>query len=215
MTVSKPATPIPLSRDAERTQAAILKAARDEFAEPGFAGGRVDRIAQRAGINKRLLYYYYGNKDDLFLTVLESTYGDIRAAEQMLHLDLLDPVDALRQLVSFTWNYHVEHPEFISLLSSENLLRAVHLKESKKILEMNSPLIQMLDTVLERGRRQGIFRAGIDPVQLYISIASLCFFYLSNNYTLSAIFGRNLLMPKALAERLSHITDLVLGYAIL
>ncbi|TAM42832.1 MAG: TetR family transcriptional regulator [Burkholderiaceae bacterium] len=215
MTSSKDSTAaLPRSRDADRSQLAILAAAREEFSEHGFAGGRVDRIAERADMNKRLIYYYFGNKDDLFLAVLEGTYADIRTAEQKLRLTEIDPVEAIRQLVSFTWHYHVDHPEFISLLSSENLQRAEHLKRSSRIREMNSPLVQLLDTVLERGRRDGLFRAGIDPVQLYVSIASLCYFYLSNNHTLSTIFGRNLRAPKAMAQRLSHMIDMVLGYVM-
>lgn len=204
----------PRSRDADRSQQTILLAARDEFALYGLAGARVDRIAERADINKRLIYYYFKSKDDLFLAVLENTYADIRAAEQQLHLDEMDPVEAIRELVSFTWHYYLEHPEFISLLNSENQHNAAHLKKSSRIQEMNSPLVQMLDTVLERGRRQELFRAGIDPIQLYISIASICYFYLSNNQTLSTIFGRDLRAPKAMAQRLSHMTDMVLGYVM-
>jgi AcrR family transcriptional regulator len=204
----------PRSRDADRSQLAILASARDEFSQRGLAGARMDSIAERAGLNKRLIYYYFGSKDDLFLAVLEGTYADIRQAEQRLHLEDLEPVEAVRRLVSFTWNYHLEHPEFITLLNSENLHRAVHLKRSKRIQEMNSPLIKLLDEVLDRGRRGGVFRDGIDPVQLYISIASLCYFYLSNNDTLSTIFGRDLRAPKAMAQRLSHMTDLVLGYVL-
>ncbi|MDM0013725.1 TetR/AcrR family transcriptional regulator [Variovorax sp. J22P168] len=204
----------PRSRDADRSQLAILASARVEFSQRGLAGARMDSIAERAGLNKRLIYYYFGSKDDLFLAVLEGTYADIRAAEQQLHLDQVEPVEAIRRLVSFTWHYYLEHPEFITLLNSENLHRAVHLKRSERIQEMNSPLVKLLDGVLERGRADDLFRAGIDPVQLYISIASLCYFYLSNNDTLSAIFGRNLRAPKAMAQRLSHMTDLVLGYVL-
>lgn len=212
---AKIATPAePRSRDADRSQQTILLAARDEFAKFGLAGARVDRIAERAEINKRLIYYYFKSKDDLFLAVLENTYADIRAAEQKLHLDEMDPVEAVRQLVSFTWHYYLDHPEFISLLNSENQENAAHLKKSAHIQEMNSPLVQILDTVLERGRKEGLFRSGVDPVQLYISIASICYFYLSNNQTLSTIFGRDLRSPKAMAQRLSHMTDMVLGYVM-
>ncbi|SEA49275.1 TetR family transcriptional regulator [Variovorax sp. YR216] len=212
---SRPHAPAePRSRDADRSQLAILASARDEFSQRGLAGARMDSIAERAGLNKRLIYYYFGSKDDLFLAVLEGTYADIREAEQRLHLEDVEPVEAIRRLVSFTWHYYLEHPEFITLLNSENLHRAVHLKRSERIQEMNSPLIKLLDDVLERGRRGDVFRNGIDPVQLYISIASLCYFYLSNNDTLSTIFGRNLRSPKAMAQRLSHMTDLVLGYVL-
>ncbi len=208
------ALPETRQRDADRSQAAILQAAREEFAAHGLAGARMDRIAERAELNKRLIYYYFGSKDDLFLAVLERAYADIREAEQALHLDEIEPVEAIRQLVSFTWHYYLAHPEFITLLNSENLHRAEHLKRSDGIQQMNSPLVQLLDGVLERGRRDGVFRAGVDPIQLYISIASLCYFYLSNSHTLSAVFGRDLRAPKAMAQRLSHMTELVLGYLL-
>lgn len=206
--------PEPRSRDADRSQQTILLAARDEFARYGLAGARVDRIAERAEVNKRLIYYYFKSKDTLFLAVLEAAYADIRSAEKALHLDEIDPVEAIRQLVAFTWNYYLEHPEFMSLLNSENQHNAAHLKQSARIQEMNSPLIQMLDVVLERGRNKKLFRNGIDPMQLYISIAGICYFYLSNNQTLSAIFGRDLRAPKAMQQRLSHMTELVLGYVM-
>ena len=202
------------SRDADRSQQTILLAARDEFARYGLAGARVDRIAELANINKRLIYYYFKSKDMLFLAVLEAAYADIRAAEKVLHLDEIDPVEAVRQLVSFTWHYYLEHPEFMSLLNSENQHNAAHLKQSARIQEMNSPLIQMLDTVLARGREKKLFRNGIDPMQLYISIAAICYFYLSNNQTLSTIFGRDLRAPKAMQQRLSHMTEMVLGYVM-
>jgi AcrR family transcriptional regulator len=204
----------PRQRDADRTQQALLAAARDEFAEHGLGGARVERIAERAGVDKRLIYYYFENKDSLFLAVLEDTYRSIRAAEQQLHLTDLAPAEAVRRLTEFTWNYYLAHPEFLTLLNSENLHRGRHLEQSRRAREMNSPLVQTLGEILERGRAAGVFRGGIDPVQLYISIAGLSYFYLSNNHTLSAIFGRNLLSPKARSERLSHICDVILGYVL-
>lgn len=202
------------TRDAERTRLQILRAAMTEFAGQGLGGARIDAIAERAGINKRLIYYYFGAKDDLFLAVLELTYADIREAELELHLDAASPADAVRRLVAFTWDHFLAHPEFLTLLNSENLHRARHLKNSKHIREMNSPLVRTLGELLERGRRDGVFRGGVDPVHLYISIAGLAYFYLSNNFTLSTIFGRDLKSPKALSERLSHITEVVMGYVL-
>jgi len=207
-------TKIVKARNAARSQMTILKAATDEFAKHGFAGARIDQIALSAGTNKRLIYYYYKSKDDLFLATLENAYADIRGAERELHLDQLDPAEAIRQLVSFTWNYYLAHPEFISLLSSENQQDASHLKRSEHIREMNSPLVSMIQEVLERGRFLKLFRNGVDPIQLYISIAALCYFYLSNNQTLSTIFGQDLKSHKALAQRLSHMQELVLGYVL-
>ena len=212
---SMPQNVVPLrTRDADRTQQAILRAAMAEFAELGLGGARTDAIAERAGVNKRLIYYYFGGKDELFLAALEQTYADIREAERELHLLEVEPVQALRRLVDFTWEHYLAHPEFLTLLNSENLHRARHLKQSARVREMNSPLIQTLGEVLERGRREGLFRGGVDPLQLYISIAGLAYFYLSNNHTLSAIFGRDLMGTKALNQRLSHITDVVMGYVL-
>lgn len=201
-------------RDADRSQNAILLAARDEFAEHGLGGARVDRIAERAGLNKRLIYYYFADKETLFQAVLEQAYRHIREKERELNLLGLKPAMALRRLVEFTWTYYLENPEFLTLLNSANLHRARHLQQSERARQLNSPLIATLGEVLERGRLDGSFRGGVDPLQLYVSIAGLSYFYLSNNYTLSAIFGRDLMTPKAHAERLSHMCDVILGYVL-
>jgi len=200
------------TRDAERTQAAILAAATQEFARYGLGGARVDRIALRAKANKRMLYYYFGSKEDLFLAVLERAYENIRAEEQKLRLTDLAPAEGVERLIVFTWNYFLAHPEFMTLLNSENLHRARHLKRSSKIEAMHSPLVATLSEVLARGARKGVFRDGVDPVQLYVSIAALGYFYLSNNHTLSTIFGRDLLAPRAKAQRLRHMVELVQGF---
>ena len=199
-------------RDPARNQERILGAATDEFARYGLGGARVDRIAARAGANKRMLYYYYGNKEALFLAVLESRYAHIRRAEQGLRLGDLDPVKGVRRLIAFTWNYYLKHPEFLTLLNSENLHRARHLKRSRQIAAMHSPLVATLKGLLERGASQRQFRNNVDPVQLYISIAALGYFYLSNRHTLSTIFERDLLAARSQSERLKHMTELVLGY---
>ena len=204
----------PRQRDADRSQRDILDAARNEFAQHGLGGARMDRIAERAAVNKRLIYYYFASKEQLFLAVLERAYEDIRSAEQQLNLAQVEPTEAIRRLIAFTWNYSLEHPEFHTLLNSENLHRARHLKRSTKISAMHSPLLATLADVLERGHKSGVFRAGVDAMQLYISIAGLSYFYLGNNHTLSTIFDRPLLGPKARVERLSHMTDLVLGYLV-
>ncbi|WP_332815384.1 TetR/AcrR family transcriptional regulator [Ramlibacter sp.] len=201
-------------RDADRSQSTILAAARDEFAEHGLGGARMDRIAERAGLNKRLIYYYFQDKEALFQAVLEQSYRDIRQAERQLNLLELRPADALRRLVEFTWAYYLDHPEFLTLLNSANLHKARHLQGSRRARELNSPLIEMLARILERGRREGSFRGGIDPLQLYISIAGMAYFYLSNNHTLSAIFGHDLMTAKAREERLTHMCDVILGYAL-
>lgn len=202
-------------RDADRSQSTILAAARYEFAEHGLGGARMDRIAERAGLNKRLIYYYFEDKDRLFQAVLEQAYLQIREEERKLNLLGLKPADALRRLVEFTWNYYLAHPEFLSLLNSENLQGARHLQDSDQAREMNSPLIATLGEILERGRKEGSFRGGVDPLQLYVSIAALSYFYLSNHHTLSAIFGRDLMTVRAKSERLNHMCDVLLGYVLL
>ena len=202
------------SRDADRTREQILRAAMAQFADHGFGGARMERVAEQSGVDKKLIYYYFAGKDALFLAVLEQTYADIRAAEHELHLEASDPVRAIRSLVAFTWDYYLAHPEFLALLNSENMHRAGHLKRSHRIRQMNSPLIEVLADVLVRGEQSGELRKGIDPMQLYISIAGLAYFYLSNNHTLSAIFGRELMTPAAHDERLAHVCDVILGYVV-
>jgi AcrR family transcriptional regulator len=199
-------------RDAERTQAAILAAATQEFAHHGLGGARVDRIAARAKTNKRMLYYYFGNKEALFRAVLEGAYARIRAAEKELDLLGVAPAEGVRRLVEFTWRYYLANPEFMTLLNSENLHRARHLRRSRHVRAMNSPLIDTLASVLANGARSGAFRNGVDALQLYVSIAALSYFYLGNNHTLSAVFGRDLATPRARRERLAHMTDVILGY---
>jgi len=200
------------SRDADRTREEILRAAMAEFAGHGFGGARMGAIAERSGVDKKLIYYYFAGKDELFLAVLEQTYADIRAAERELHLEASDPLDAIRSLVAFTWRYYLAHPEFLALLNSENMHRAGHLRRSRRIRQMNSPLIEVLAEVLVRGEKSGELRAGIDPMQLYISIAGLAYFYLSNNHTLATVFGRELMTAKAHAARLEHMCAVIVGY---
>jgi len=198
-------------RDPERTRRRILEASSAEFARHGLGGARIDRIARSAGANKRMLYYYFGDKDGLFLAALEARYAHIREAERALQLEHLEPQAALDRLVHFTWDYCLEHPEFLTLLNSENLHKGRHLRNSKRVQAMHSPLIGMLRKVLRRGERAGVFRRGIDPVQLYISIAGEGYFYLSNRYTLSRIFGRDLMTPRALAARARHMSQVMLN----
>lgn len=200
------------TRDPSRTRAAILAAATQEFTAKGLTGARVDAIAQRAGANKRMIYHYFGGKDGLYLAVLEQTYAAIRNAELDLHLTDRDPVDGMRELVLFTWRYFQKHPEFLSLLGTENLHRAAYLKRSGKIRELHSPLVGIISDLLARGAKERVFRDDVDPVQLYITIAALGFFYMSNRHTLSTIFGRNLSTPKSLDERENHIVNVVLGF---
>lgn len=200
----------PRRRNPVETRRALLEASIAEFAENGLAGARVDAIARRAKVNKQLVYHYYGSKDDLFTASLEEVYRYIRTQERELELHALEPVAAMERLVGFSFDYLAEHPEFIALLNDENRMRSVHLKESRELVDMHSPLVEVIGTILERGVEQGVFHRRFGPVNLYISIASLAYFFFSNNSTLSVIFNRDMSTPSEVARRRQHVIDLVL-----
>jgi len=197
---------------ADDTRDRLLRAAELEFSTQGFSGARVDVIARRAKINKQLIYYHFGDKDSLYQAVLERTYARIREKELDLNLSGDDPVTAMRKLVGFTLDYCVENREFVRLLVNENILEGKFIRRSKVIKQSSSPLLKLLHHTVRRGVELGTFRNDVDPVQLYISIAGLCYFYVSNIYTLSALFGRDLDCPSALRKRRQHVVDVVLGY---
>jgi TetR/AcrR family transcriptional regulator len=198
-------------RDPEATKSKILAAAWHEFAQKGFAGARVDAIAARAGANKRMIYHYYGDKEGLFIAVLEAAYDRVRSAEQALDLEHMEPVAAMRRMVEFTFDSFIKDRSFIQLLNNENLYKARHLKKSTRVTDMHSPLIGIIDGILRRGVASGVFRDGVDATQLWISIAALGYFYFSNIHTLSTIFDRDLADAKALTERRTHVVQLVLN----
>jgi len=200
------------ARNPAKSSAAILAAATREFTEKGFGGARINDIAARARINKRMLYHYFGGKEALYVAVLENIYIGIRSAEGTLDLGQRDPAEAMRELTLFTWRYFLDHPEFLSLLNTENLLRGKFVKRSRRIIELHSPFVTLLAGTLARGVEKGEFRAGIDPVELYISIAALGFFYLSNRFTLSTIFRRDLMSPAELDRRGEHIVEVIMSY---
>jgi len=208
--MAKPSLPAN-RRDPNRTREAILRTAQDEFAARGLSGARVDRIAQRAGANKRMIYHYFGSKDGLYLAALERVYEGLRGTERTLDLGGLEPAAAIKRLVEFNFDYSLEHPELISLINNENLHGARHLRRSKKIRELHSPLVAMIADILRRGVAEGVFRRGLDPVELYITIAAVGFFYLSNNCTLSTIFGRDLKTGTACRRRRKHNVDVILN----
>jgi AcrR family transcriptional regulator len=200
----------PRTRDAEATKARILDAAKKEFAKSGMGGARVDVIAEKAKANKRMIYHYFGSKEGLFQTVLENAYVDIRTAEQKLNLDHLEPRDALERLVRFTWAYYLRNPEFITLVNSENLHRAKHLKKSEVVKVYSRKFVSMMDDILSRGVATGVFRAGIDPVQLNITVAAIGYYYLTNRFTGSIMFERDLMAKDALEERLRFNIDTIM-----
>ncbi|HRY27084.1 MAG: TetR family transcriptional regulator [Geminicoccaceae bacterium] len=200
----------PRIRDAEATQRRILAAARKEFAKSGLGGARVDTIARRAKANKRMIYHYFKSKEQLFTRVLEDAYADIRTAEQKLHLDELDPETAITTLVRFTWRYYLANPEFLTLVNSENLHRARHLKGSARMHELSRPFLGMVEGILARGVAAGVFRPGIDPVQLNITIAAIGYYYLTNRFTGAIVYERDLMTKEALDTRLAFNIETIL-----
>jgi AcrR family transcriptional regulator len=199
-------------RDAERTKQAILDAAKIEFAEKGLAGARVDAISEQSGTNKRMLYYYFGSKDDLYIAVLEDVYGAMRRTESELDVTHLEPMEALRRLIEFKFDYYLANPIVIRILAGENLQNARFLRRSKRLRHMHLSVVESLEAVLTAGHKARIMRGGIDPVHLYISIAGLSYFYFANSATLSAAFDRALTSAAELKKRRAHAVDVVLGY---
>jgi TetR/AcrR family transcriptional regulator len=197
-------------RDPERTRSAILAAAQDEFAAKGLYGARVNAVARKAGANKRMIYHYFGSKEGLYLAALERVYEDLRGAEVKLRLAHLAPRAAIARLVEFSFDYLCRHPELFSLINNENLLRARNLRKSRKVRQLHSPFVRMIGDILKRGAASGEFRRGLDPVEVYITIAAIGYFYLSNNWTLSAIFDRDLGAAASLRRRRRHNVDMVL-----
>lgn len=196
----------------ERRRKELIEAARAEFAAHGFAGARVQRIADRTNSNKALLYGYFGSKQGLYLAVLENLYEDIRSRECALNLQALPPTAALETLVAFTFGYYVDNPDFVAILSNENLLGARFLRNSGRILAMNTPIVDALTDIVRRGQAAGAFRDNIDVLDLYLSLSALGFMYVANRHTLGVVFGRDLMSPINLRRRLVTITRMVVGY---
>ncbi len=198
------------ARDPEATRKRILSAARHEFARHGLAGARVDRIANRAKSNKRMLYHYFGNKEDLFRRTLEDAYGRFRKAEAELMIEKDDPLTAVRRLVSFTWDYYVAHPEFIPLVNSENLHKARHLKVSDAMDKLNKPFVARMQSLLERGMKDGLFRKNLDTVQVLITLSGVNYHYLTNQFTGEIVYGRPLMTAEAHKARLAFNISTIL-----
>ncbi|MFV0643605.1 MAG: TetR family transcriptional regulator [Sphingomonadaceae bacterium] len=202
--------PKPRIRDADATRARILAAAKREFSRLGLAGARVDMIASKAQANKRMIYHYFGNKETLFQAVIEQVYVDIRTAEMRLSLEDLAPKEALEKLVRFTWDYYLRNPEFITLVNSENLHHAKHIRRSELVQSYSRQFVRLVGDILDRGVASGDFRPGIDAVQLNITIAAIGYYYLTNRHTGSIIFERDLMSDQALEDRICFNIDTIM-----
>ena len=199
-------------RDADRTRAEILAVATAEFAERGYDGARVDEIAARTRTTKRMIYYYFGGKKQLYIEALEQAYARIRAAELQVNVDHLDPVAAVRRLAEITFDHHEANPDFIRLVSIENIHRGEHIAQLPRLVELNTTAVQRLGTLLERGRAQGVFHAGADAVDVHAMISSFCFFRVANQHTFGTIFGRNLVDPARREHYRRMLGDMVVAY---
>ncbi|MCP8707865.1 TetR/AcrR family transcriptional regulator [Streptomyces thermocarboxydus] len=210
--VDEPARTGARTRDAARTQAEILDVATREFARAGYDGARVDEIAAQTRTTKRMIYYYFGGKEQLFTAVLERAYGVIREAEQELDVDHLDPVAAVRRLAELTFDHHERHPDFIRLVSIENIHDAAHIASSEMLASIGSPALDVIRRILEEGQRTGLFRADVDAVDLHAMISSFCFFRVANRHTFGALFGRDLVAPEQREHYRAMLGDMVIAY---
>lgn len=198
------------TNDPERTKADIISVATQEFSENGYSGGRVDEIAERTKTSKRMIYYYFESKDGLWRTVLMEYYAKLRGAEEELHLEDKPTLEAIRQLVEFTFDWHQTHAEGVRLVMVENIHRAKHLQAMPSIELLNSRALRLVERLLERGVAEGVIRKGVDATQLYLSIAALCFFNVSNRYTIATIFGHDMGEGEMMAQRRASVIDMVL-----
>jgi AcrR family transcriptional regulator len=196
----------------DMTKESILIAATEEFSNCGLSGARVDAIAARTRTAKRMIYYYFGSKEELFNAVLERAYSCIRAAERGLNLDRLAPIEAIRRLVEFTFDYEEANIDFIRLVTIENIHRGEHIEKSEMIKDLNIPIIDELKSIVDRGQKDGVFRNDIDSLDLHYLISSFCFFRVSNQYTLRAIFKRDMLDPEVRITHKQMLVDAVLGF---
>ncbi len=204
----------PVARQADVTRQRILQAAIKEFAAEGYSGARVDAICKRARSNPRMIYHYFGDKDGLYGTVLEHVLGELRREELKLEVDHVEPLAGMLALFSFVHTHFGAHPELISLLSGENLLRARFLKRSIKTPIVASPLIALVASLLDRGTREGVFRANIEPLQLYVMMVALSYFHRSNAHTLSAIFRTDLLDPHWQEAQFGYARDMLTRFLV-
>jgi AcrR family transcriptional regulator len=201
-----------IKRDPEGTRRRILLAAAEEFAAGGLFGARVDQIARRAETNERMLYYYFGSKEQLFTAVLEHAFGSLVEAERALDLDGVAPIEAITRLAHFVWDYFRDHPEFLRLMNNENLHEAKYIKGSNRIRELISPIVETTRSILERGQKAGLFRQDVDPLKFYIAAAALGYYIVSNRFTLNATLGLDFSDPHQREQMIRMNTELLLSY---
>jgi AcrR family transcriptional regulator len=200
------------TNDPERTKANILEVAEAEFGDKGLAGARIDEIAELTKTSKRMIYYYFGSKEGLYLAVLEDSYRRVRDVEAELHLQDLEPEEALRRLVAFTFDHHLHHENYIRLVMSENMNRGQFIAQSRSIQELNVPAIAAIEHLYARGLKAGVFRKGLDPVDIHASISALSFFNVSNKHTFGTIFKVDMTSRAYIAQRRANVVEMVVRF---
>jgi AcrR family transcriptional regulator len=197
---------------AENTRANIIDVATREFSDKGFAGARIDEIAEKTNSSKRMIYYYFGGKEGLYQAVLEQSYGGIREREEAQNFDAMSAEDALREMVVHTFDYHMAHPDFVRLVMNENILHGAHIEGVEGIKNRNRSVLNAMKRMLDRGVAEGVFREGVDPLGLHMTISALCFYNVSNRYTLRAIFGIDTSVAKTRNKRREQVVEAILAY---
>ncbi|MGW0246676.1 TetR family transcriptional regulator [Nocardia goodfellowii] len=204
--------PVKRRRDSDRTKENILTVATKEFADNGFAGARMDLIAERTHTTKRMIYYYFGDKEGLYQAVLEQSYGAIRALERDLDTSGLGPVEAIRALAELTFDHHEQHPDFIRLVAGENLLRGEHIRRSEVLMRLGTPAADLLSEILSEGQDRGVFRSDVDALDVHMIISSYCVFRIANRHTWLALFGRDMIAPESHDHQRRILADMVVAF---
>lgn len=200
------------TRDADRTRENILEVATQEFADNGYSGARIDKIADQTQCTKRMIYYYFGSKEQLWIAVLERAYSGIREAEQGLDVEGLDPASAIRRLAELTYDHHTAHPDFLRLVSVENIHRGEHIAKSTAVVSTRQPVIALIDRILQRGHEQGVFRGDVDALDVHMIISAYCVFPVANSHTFGILFGRDLLDDTRHVHQRQLLGDMLVAY---
>nr|WP_062336792.1 TetR family transcriptional regulator [Herbidospora sakaeratensis] len=205
-------TPGDRQRDADRTRAEILDVAMAEFARSGYAGARVDEIADLTSTTKRMIYYYFGGKEQLYIAALEKAYAEVRAVEKTVDVDHLDPVEAIRTLAQLTFDHHDAHRDFIALVAIENVHRAEHIRKSEVLANLGAPVLDLISRILDAGHATGDFTTGADAIDVHMMISSFCFFRVANQHTFGALFGRDMTAPEHRERLRTMVGEMVVAY---
>jgi AcrR family transcriptional regulator len=212
VSASSPSGAADRQRDADRTKAEILEVAQQEFARHGYAGARVDEIAARMRTTKRMIYYYFGSKERLYIAVLEKAYAEVRAVERTVDVQHLAPVEAIRTLAELTFDHHDAHRDFIQLVAIENVHQAEHIRKSEALANLGTPVLDVISRILDAGQESGDFVTEADAIDVHMLISSFCFFRVANHHTFDALFGRDMTAPEHRARLRGMVGEMIVAY---